>query len=390
MNTRRDRYTEDSIKHSQPVSFRAAIILAALIMLIHLVLLVGVKDKGVLLPIDDMVLTVTSGLAAAGMLYAGLHSQGRSRRAWIVLAVAQIANTFAEGAWALIEVVFRQNPFPSIADVGYLMFYPLFAAGTFLLPDVPFSPRERLKALLDFAIVVVLATLIFSVFLIAPQITSDEGITLELAVSVAYPFMDLILFFALMELIMKKLNFTERAPLLLLAFSMILFLITDVLFSIQTQRGSYVSGSFLDTGWLASYLALGLAAVLQVNVLPLYQATPPDSIHIKGVEWTHYIPYLGIAVACFLLIWGYNYSHFINYYVVTGAVGLIIGLMLIRQKVTFEDANHIIALTVSEIGERKKAEEALRESEQEKSRDPWWFEKGSSRIPRSPNAHRMG
>ena len=367
MKTRRDKYTEDSLKHGGLVSFRTAVILATLILLTHLMLLIGVKDKGVLLPVSDILLTVTSGLAAAGMLYAALHSSGRSRRAWMVLAAAQIANTFAESAWAVIEVIFHQNPFPSIADVGYLIFYPLFAAGIFLLPEVPFSPRERLKALLDAAIVVVSATLVFWVFMIAPVITSNEGITLELMVSAAYPFMDLILFFALMELLLRKLNSAERTPLLVLAFSMVIFLISDALFSIQTHQGTFISGGLLDIGWLASYLALGLAAVLRVSALPSDQAIASDSILSRGVEWIHYLPYLVIAAAYSLLIWGHNYSRFINYYVVAASVGLIIGLMFIRQKVTFMETNQLLAMTVSEIEVRKQAEEALRESEQEKA-----------------------
>ena len=128
-----------------------------------------------MLAIGDLLLVVSSGLAAAGLLYAARHQEGVSRRAWTVLAVAMIFNTFGEASWAVIEIVFHQNPFPSVADFGYLMFYPLFAAGILLLPEVPLSPRERLKILLDAAIVIVSATLVFWVFLIAPIVASPDG-----------------------------------------------------------------------------------------------------------------------------------------------------------------------------------------------------------------------
>ncbi len=116
-----------------------------------------------------------------------------------------------------------RNPFPSIADAGYLMFYPLFAVGILLLPDEPLLPRERLKIFLDAAIVMVSAALVFWVFLIAPIVTSTEVITQELVISAAYPIMDLVLFFALISLLFRKLDSPGRIPALLLALGMILF-----------------------------------------------------------------------------------------------------------------------------------------------------------------------
>jgi hypothetical protein len=84
----------------------------------------------------------------------------------MVLAVAQIANTLGEALWTVIEVGLHQNPFPSLADAGFLifyplMFYPLFAVGAFLQPDVPLTSRERLKILLDAGIVIIAAISIF-------------------------------------------------------------------------------------------------------------------------------------------------------------------------------------------------------------------------------------
>ena len=147
-----------------------------------------------MLAISDLLLITTAGLAAACLLYAARHQEGRSRKAWTVLAVAMIFDTFGEASWAVIEIVLHQNPFPSVADFGYLMIYPLFAAGILLLPEVPLSPRERHKILLDAAIVIVSAALVFWVFLIGPIVASAEAITLDLVISAAYPVMDLVLF----------------------------------------------------------------------------------------------------------------------------------------------------------------------------------------------------
>ena len=145
---------KDSSGNGLVLSFRTAAIFAASIVLIRLAVLALVKDRTLLLLVDDVIFIITNGLAAACLLYAARRSIGRSRSAWMVLAVAQIANTLGEALWTVIEVGLHQNPFPSLADVGFLifyplMFYPLFAVGVFLQPDVPLTSLERLKILLD-------------------------------------------------------------------------------------------------------------------------------------------------------------------------------------------------------------------------------------------------
>ena len=168
-------------------------------------------------------------------------------------------------AWTVIEVILHEDPFPSIADIGYLAFYPLFAAGILLMPETPLSNREKRKILLDVAIVAISAVLLFWVFLIAPIVVSAEAVTLELAVSVAYPVMDLILFLALVELLFRKLDSMERYPAFILALGMIVFVISDAIFTIQTEKGTFVSGSLLDVGWLITYMLIVIAGVIQLN-----------------------------------------------------------------------------------------------------------------------------
>lgn len=336
-------------------------------MTVFLAVLAFVKDRDVLLPILDTITIVGSGLAAASMLLTAQHSQGRSKKAWTLLAAALVFNTFGEASWAVIEVVLHQNPFPSVADIGYLAFYPLFAVGILLLPEGPLSSREKQKILLDAAIVIVSAALVFWVFLIDPIVASTKGITIKLLFAAAYTIMDLILFFALMGLLFRKLNSLGRNPALILALSLIIFLTTDAIFTIQTNQGTFISGSFLDTGWLVTYLLIGLAGVLQTNSFPFEPLGVLGPIQSKRDEWVHFLPYLGIGAAFSLLIWGYEYSHLINYSGLAASVGLIIVLMFIRQKVAFDERNQLLTMTLSEIGERKHVEESLRKSEQEKA-----------------------
>ena len=352
------------------LSFRTAAIVAASIVIIRLAVLALVKDRTLLLLVDDTIFIVTNGLAAACLLYAARRSVGKSSSAWMVLAVAQIANTLGEALWTVIEVGLHQNPFPSLADAGFLifyplMFYPLFAVGAFLQPDVPLTSRERLKILLDAGIVIIAAISIFWVFLIAPVIVSNEAINLRLALSVAYPVMDLVLFVALMEVLSRKLRSPGEGPLFFLVLSIAVTIITDVIFSIQIRDGVYVSGSLLDTGWLVSHMLLGLAGVLQASSSPIDHSTALSVFHNRRTIWAPYLPYLGIGAAAILLVWGYDHSLHVPFSILAGSICVFVGLMAIRQKITLDDNNQLLITTLAEIELRKQAEASLQKAHDE-------------------------
>ena len=345
------------------VSFRLAAILAVSIVFARLTLFLLFNGTWQFLFVDDILFTITSGLASLSLLYAARRSIGQSQIAWATLAVAQIAFALGEAIWTLIEVGLRQNPFPSLADVGFLMFYPIFivGVGVFLMPKVSLSPREELKVFLDAGIVIASAALVFWIFLIYPVVASSKAITLGLIISMAYPILDMVLFVALMELLFRKLDPFRGSPLVLLALALMVFIITDTIFCIQTQQGSYVPGGLLDTGWLVSSVLFGLAGVLQANVgsQSIERSSTLAAINQKRAVWTYYLPYLGIGGAAFLIIMGYESARSVNSFAVAASVAFIIGLMFIRQKITVDESNELLARTLSEIEERKRVQEDL-------------------------------
>jgi PAS domain S-box-containing protein len=358
----------DNAKSGTVPSLRFAVILAAGIIIVYLAVTVFVIDNDARNVITDIISIAGSLLAAASMFLVARHSRGRSKNAWMLLAVSLIVNALGEISWTVIEVIFHEDPFPSIADIGYLAFYPLFAAGVFLMPEVPLPRREKQKILLDVAIVAISSVLLFWVFLIAPIVISADAVTLRLVVSIAYPIMDLILFLALMELLFRKLDSIERYPALILALGMFFFVINDALFTIETEKGTFVSGGILDVGWLITYMLIVIAGVIQLNSKQLNSVSidppkPSTSVALEQEKWINFLPCLGIGGAFFLLIWSHRYSYLINYSTVAASVGLIVVLMFIRQKMTFDERNQLLKTTLLEIDERRQAECALLESE---------------------------
>src|SRR5688500_12391521 len=62
--------------------------------------------------------------ASCAWLAARSSSSARLRWSWWGIAVALVLRAAADGVWAWLELVRQSSPFPSLADVGYLLFYP--------------------------------------------------------------------------------------------------------------------------------------------------------------------------------------------------------------------------------------------------------------------------
>ncbi|MDD2755438.1 MAG: hypothetical protein PHS80_07900, partial [Methanothrix sp.] len=98
------------------LSFRSSAILAIIIALLHLILVAFCETNRAFLLVEDLFVTLTSGLAAVALFCTGCRSTGRARKAWMVIAAALFFNTLGDLSWSVIELIFRQDPFPSVAD----------------------------------------------------------------------------------------------------------------------------------------------------------------------------------------------------------------------------------------------------------------------------------
>ena len=153
------------------ISSRFATIAAAGVVLGYIGMLALLRDyPSISLIFSDVAAALIDFLAAGCLFYAALCSRGLSRNirlAWMMLAIAQLSYAFGDFLWTYFEIVLHQSAFPTIADIFYLMYYPLFFIGILLLPAATRSASDQLKMLLDTGIVMITAVLIFWQLLIA-------------------------------------------------------------------------------------------------------------------------------------------------------------------------------------------------------------------------------
>jgi signal transduction histidine kinase len=219
------------------------------------------------------------GVSAAVAVVVGtrLHRPAQ-RLPWYFFAVGLLAFAVGDTIFNLYDKVWHRNPpVPSAADVFYLSGYPFLAAGLALLIGRVEAGR-RLAGLIDAAIFSTAFALVQWVFLM-DDIAHGEGSNAAKAVALSYPAMDVVLLAALAIFFLTPAWRTVAYR--YLAASIVLLLIADEVYA--TAPDSYADTTWLDTGWLLSYVLWGVAA-LHSSMTSLSEALPARQPRLHPVR----------------------------------------------------------------------------------------------------------
>jgi signal transduction histidine kinase len=149
----------------------------------------------------------------------------------------------------------RDLPIPSVADVFYLAGYPLLAVGLVLLV-LRMLPQGRREGLIDAALLTAAFGICHWIFVMHPLLTGSSDWVGQL-VALSYPAMDVLLIGALVFLALTPAGRTVSYR--YLTASVVLLLLADEVYSVSP--GAFVATSWLDAGWLLSYVLWGTAAL---------------------------------------------------------------------------------------------------------------------------------
>jgi len=243
---------------------------------------------------------VTDGVDDLGELLAalcaGLVCGVAARRAptgrssWALLSASSFAWGVGEALWSYYDLVRGvQVPFPSLADVGFLASVPLACAGLLLFPGHARGAAHRIQSLLDGCIIA--TSLLFASWatVLGPLYRSHHGGTLKQIISLAYPVSDVVMV-SLVVILIARAGRRNWASLGLVMAGVIAFAAADSSFSYLTEVNNYGSGTFLDTGWVAGYLLIGLGA--------LWAMTSPSEVgeHSEASTASLVAPYVPVLV----------------------------------------------------------------------------------------------
>jgi hypothetical protein len=202
--------------------------------------------------LHDLVLAAAAALVLARAVYAP-----STRKAWAAFGAAMVIWCLGSVAWSIVYGGRVHPPYPTFADVLWLLWYPLMAAGIVYL--IRFRVRQfELHRWMD-GIAVTLLVLVAG-FALVVQPAADETAQARLAtiVDFSYPVLDVILIGAVLG-VYGLLGWRPDGMWVLIGLGIVTTSIADAAFAVQEARGVADRGHY-DFVWTVGALLIAAAA----------------------------------------------------------------------------------------------------------------------------------
>jgi diguanylate cyclase (GGDEF)-like protein len=272
---------------------------------------------------------VYDGLMVLACVIAGSHAYlvAKERAAWTVITLALASWTFGE----LWYAIFKPETYPSMADVGFIAFYPLLYIGIVLLL------RSRVRSIagtlwLDGITAALAAGALGAALIVELVLESTEGSTSTVVTNLLYPLGDILLLSAVFG-VFSLTGWRPGPRWLLLGLGALSTATADAVYLFQSAEGTYVEGTWVDILWPTAMLLIASSAWL-----------PDRTRHGLEVEGR---PLLAVPAVCAFLATGILvYDHFIrvNLLAIVLATATLV-LVIVRLGVTFRENRRLFELT---------------------------------------------
>jgi len=235
------------------------------------------------------------GLAAVHLFFRAVKGRA-SDQGWAWIGGALVTFAVAETWSVLDEFLGLPQSVPPAADVLWLVAYPLVIGGVARLVRAR-VPQRGGAAGLDAALV---ATGFFAMGATWLSIVLDKAAITASDYTVAFGTIDLFASLVVLGIALGAAQASSwnppRSVWLLLAAAMV-FSITNAMYSVMIDHGTYLAGGLLDLGWPLSALAFTLAAHTRSNGRVTGRAGPQ-----VGEEVHSTVPAAMILIAIFVLL----------------------------------------------------------------------------------------
>ncbi len=200
------------------------------------------------------------GLSGVSAIVAGVVINRPARKApWLLLAAANLSFIAGQVSFLILtQIEGAKVPFPSFADVLYLLTYPLYAAGLLIFIWWRTPDHDR-RSLIDALTLTVGLALLSWIYLLLPYVNNPGLSWLQKSVAIAYPLGDVLVLAMLARLLAPGTARTRSVQLLTLGS--VCLLLSDVSFGLIQIHGTFRNGSIVDLGWAVFYAAWGAAAL---------------------------------------------------------------------------------------------------------------------------------
>ncbi len=265
-------------------------------------------------------------LAVGSALRAGRRAAGRGWRiGWYLIAASCASWCAGQIVWTWFETIQgKTTPFPSVADLFYLLAIPLAVGGLLAMPSSDDDRSDRIRVVLDGVIVACSLLFVSWVTVLGPTLASGSGGWFERAIALAYPAGDVIVL-TMVLIVCGRSDPAGRVAVGLAGVGFACFALADSLFVYTSLRWDDVSNLSNDA-WVAGYLLIALGALhathhpaARVSDLARSQ---PESVARSPRFLLPYVPVAVVLVVCVV-------AALVNDPIVVGPAEFFIGTALI-------------------------------------------------------------
>ncbi len=269
------------------------------------------------------------GLFVLACVIAASHAYlvERERPAWTVISIAMACWIFGEVWYA----AFEPETYPSIADLGYIAFYPLLYVGIVLLL------RSRARTIGDMlwldGTTAALAAGAFGAAVIFELVADvTQGSTSVVVTNLSYPLGDVLLLSAVFG-VFSLTGWRPGLRWLLLGLGVLSTALADIVYLFQSAEGTYVEGTWIDILWPAALLLIAASAWVNDRTRA--------GLHVEGR------PLLAVPTVCALIATGILvYDHFVRLNILAIVLATAtLALVVVRLAMTFRENRRLFELT---------------------------------------------
>jgi hypothetical protein len=199
-------------------------------------------------------------LAACALLVLGRAAfEPVARRAWLAFGMALSVWFLGSASWSAVYAGQAKAPYPTFADVLWLLWYPLVALGMYYLIRVR-VPRFELHRWMD-GIAVTLVVLAAGFALVLQPAAEHKTVDLlATVVAFSYPVLDVLLIGAVLG-VYGLLSWRPDTMWVLVGLAVVSTSVADAVFAVQqVQVRAVVTDNRYDFVWTVGALLLALAA----------------------------------------------------------------------------------------------------------------------------------
>jgi PAS domain S-box-containing protein len=274
----------------QPIK-RKGILFESLVFVFIYVLILAVlpADTPTRILVENLAILTASATAALLIFFSIPGMPAASRRAWLVLGIAQIV--WLAGSFLMDYVqslIGGLNIIITAGNIVNFLGYLLAVDALLLFPfrslHAPTRFRFILDAIISLGVVVTLGFLLF-----VRPLSESTPIQLDSLIIVSYPIADCILLILLANFSLA--NWVPRRTARFIGAAWGALLISDYVHVSLDLIGNYHSGSFVSLGWVCGSLLMGLGAVFEKDVISGEKEADKQAANFDvGVQFQKVLP----------------------------------------------------------------------------------------------------